>query len=380
MSTGLAVNGISKNGHASENGRRYRVLVAGALGAVGSMVAELIEFHPSLELAAITAREDSNKDSPVGKPLCEIHPEHRVQRVLQTIDELDFEDFDAAVVAYPPGPAAKLVRELRQADLTVVDSCADFRFGDLEVYEDWYDVHEAPELIDQAAYGLPEINRDAIARSKLIGNPGCYPTATVLALAPLAREGLIDDVVVDAKSGASGAGKRGTAAALYVGTDENMKAYGIDGLGHRHEPEIIEQLGKLGYGGSLSFVPHLIPLDQGELVSCYVKPNRELKPEELIDLYETAYSSEAFIELTAALPGVREVRDTNICRIHPRLDHGRERVFLFAAIDNLWKGGASQALQNLNIALGIDEAEGIPGHKALPSTSEQSLDRSPVSA
>lgn len=352
------------------------------------MVAELIEFHPDLELAAITARADGtvrvdgSEESVVGKPLCEIHAEHRVQKVLQTIDELDFDDFDAAVVAYPPGPAAQLVRELRQADLTVVDSCADFRFSDLAVYEDWYDAHEAPELVGQAVYGLPEINRHAIANSKLIGNPGCYPTATVLALAPLAREGLIEDVVVDAKSGASGAGKRGTAAALYVGTDENMRAYGIDGLGHRHEPEIVEQMSRLGYSGSLSFVPHLIPLDQGELVSCYVKPTRDLDPDELVSLYETMYSSETFIELTSALPGVREVRDTNICRIHPRLDHDRKRIFVFAAIDNLWKGGASQAMQNLNIALGIPEDHGIPGHVALPSSwgARSSLDRPMASA
>jgi N-acetyl-gamma-glutamyl-phosphate reductase len=342
------------------------------------MVAELIEFHPDLELAAITTRDDSW----VGRFLHEASPEHRVKKALQTIEGLDFEDFDAAVVAYPPGSAARLVRELREADVVVVDSCADFRFRDLAVYEEWYEKHEAPELIDQATYGLPEVNRDAIANSKLIGNPGCYPTATVLGLAPLAREGLIEDLVVDAKSGASGKGKRGTAAALYVGTDENMKPYGIDGLGHRHEPEITEQLSKLGYEGSMSFVPYLIPLDQGELVSCYVKPTVDLQPQELVELYETTYGSEVFVELTSALPGVREVRGTNICRLHARLNHDRDRVLVFAAIDNLWKGGASQAMQNLNIALGIPEDCGIPGHVALPGSLDDrsSLDRPPVSA
>jgi len=374
MSTGQAVNGLSQNGNSHEDKRR--VLVAGALGAVGSLVAELIEFHDGLELAAITTRDDSR----IGQALHEVHPEHRVRQVLKTLDEVALEDFDAAVVAYPPGRAAALVKELREAGLTVVDSCADFRFAELGLYEEWYDEHEAPELVAEATYGLPEINRDAIRDSKLVGNPGCYPTATVLALAPLAREGLIGDVVVDAKSGASGAGKRGTAAAPFVGTAENMKAYGIEGQGHRHEPEIIEQLTKLGYDGSLSFVPHLIPLDQGELVTCYVTPTRELRSAELVDLYETEYPSEDFIELTAALPGVREVCKTNICRIHPRLEHGGERIFVFAAIDNLWKGGASQALQNLNIALGISESDGIPGHRALPSTLRKSLDRSLVSA
>lgn len=188
------------------------------------------------------------------------------------------------------------------------------------------------------------------------------------------------DIVVDAKSGASGAGKRGNAAAPFVGTDENMRAYGIDGLGHRHQPEIIEQLGKLGFDGSLSFVPHLIPLDQGELITCYAKPTRDIEPAELVDLFESAYSSEAFVELTSALPGVREVCNTNICRIHARLEHGRERIFVLAAIDNLWKGGASQALQNLNLALNLPEHEGIPGHRALPSTLGESLDRPLVSA
>jgi len=201
-----------------------------------------------------------------------------------------------------------------------------------------------------------------------------------LALAPLARHGLIADVVIDAKSGVSGAGKReGGSAPGFVGTHDNMRPYGVPR--HRHEPEIEEQLGELGYFGDLSFAPHLIPIDQGEIVSCYVKPTRDIDDDELRSLYETMYSAEEFVEVATELPATRDVQRTNICRIHPAFDHDRSRIFVFATIDNLWKGGASQAVQNLNLALGLDETEGIPGGVAAPGgRTLGSLDRSPVSA
>ncbi|HEX4669867.1 MAG TPA: N-acetyl-gamma-glutamyl-phosphate reductase [Solirubrobacterales bacterium] len=359
-----------------------RVLVAGALGAVGSLVAELLDSHPHVELAALTARETGDGKSPIGKPLSAIYPEHRVNVSLRTIEDLDFADFDAAVVAYPAGPAASLVRQLRMAGLTVVDSCGDFRFTNVDTYEQWYGVHGAPELNGEAVYGLPELNRDRISEAKLVGNPGCYPTASILALAPLARNELVDDVVIDAKSGVSGAGKReGGDAPGFIGTHENMRAYGVPG--HRHEPEIEEKLSELGYLGDLSFVPHLIPIDQGELVSCYVKPTRRIDQAELDALYQETYSSELFVEMASGLPEARDVQRTNICRIHPVVDHDGTRIFVFATIDNLWKGGASQAVQNLNLALGLDEKDGIPGGVAVSgveTTRNPTLDRSPVSA
>lgn len=378
MSTGRAVNGVSPNGSESD---KPRVLVAGALGAVGSLVAELLDAHDGVELAALTARDTGDDKTPIGKTLFQIYKEHRVHIPLCTIEDLEFSDFQAAVVAYPSGPAASLVSELRAADVTVVDSCGDFRFKDVATYEEWYgDVHQAPELLGEAVYGLPELNKDEISRAKLIGNPGCYPTASVLALAPLVQSGLVGDVVIDAKSGVSGAGKReGGAAPGFVGTHDTMRPYGVPK--HRHEPEIEEQLGLLGYHGDLSFAPHLIPIDQGEIVSCYVKPTRDISDDELRDLYETAYSSEHFVEVAAELPATRDVQRTNICRICPVFDHDRSRIFVFATIDNLWKGGASQAVQNLNIALGLPEREGIPGGIAAPArgTLGSPLDRSPVS-
>jgi N-acetyl-gamma-glutamyl-phosphate reductase len=348
--------------------------VAGALGAVGSLVADLLAHHPHVELAALTARDTEDESSPIGKALRDVYPEHRVDLPLRTIDEIDFEDFSAAVVAYPAGPAAHLVAELRAAGLIVVDSCGDFRFNELDTYEEWYGLqHGAPALIGEAVYGLPELNRADISGAGLVGNPGCYPTASVLALAPLVQSGLLLDVVVDAKSGVSGAGKRGGEAPDFVGTHDSMHPYGAPG--HRHQPEIEEQLGLLGYAGNLSFVPHLIPIDQGELVSCYATPARDITPDELRDLYDDAYGREPFVEVAAELPRTRDVQRTNICRIHPVLDGDRSRIFVFATIDNLWKGGASQAIQNLNLALGLPEQAGIPG-----GASGSSLDRVPVSA
>ena len=361
------------------NGRspRRRVLVAGALGAVGSLVADLLDSHHLIDLAAITARDTGDHDSPIGRKLRDIYPEHRVDLELQSLDALHLDEFDAAVVAYPVGAASTLARELLEAGLVVVDSCADFRFSDIGVYEEWYEPHQEPSLVAEAVYGLPELHREKIKEARLIGNPGCYPTASVIALAPLVQEGLVEDVVIDAKSGVSGAGKRGDKTPPFVGTHDNMRPYGVPG--HRHEPEITEQLNLLGYDGDLTFVPHLIPIDQGELVSCYVKPSREIRAEELTDLYRDIYGSELFVEVAAGLPSARDVQRTNICRISPMLDHDQNRILVFTTIDNLWKGGASQAVQNLNLALDLPEGEGISA--GLPSSvSPASLDRFPVSA
>jgi len=204
--------------------------------------------------------------------------------------------------------------------------------------------------------GLPELHRDAVREADLVANPGCYPTATILALAPFAREGLIDDAVVDAKSGVSGAGRGGGDANHFVTLDENTAPYKTEG--HRHEPEIGEQL-RLAGGRDvpLTFVPHLLPLDQGELVSCYVRPSREISQDEAEELLHSAYGDEPFVEVADAPPGVRDVAHTNLCRI--RVVSRPDRLLVFAAIDNLWKGAAGQAVQNLNLMLGLPETEGL---------------------
>jgi N-acetyl-gamma-glutamyl-phosphate reductase len=325
--------------------------VLGAAGFGGALTARLLYAHPGFELAAITARSD------VGRRLDDLYPHHRVPLVLEELDLDRHGDVDAAVVAYPHGAAAPVVSALVEREVRVVDLSADFRLRDAEVYGEWYREHLAPELLGDAVYGLPELYRPALRGADLVANPGCYPTATIIALAPLARAGLIGDVIVDAKSGVSGAGRAATEKTHFVAVDENVNAYSVPR--HRHTPEIEQELAALGADIKLTFTPHLVPLDQGELVSCYVTPTREVSADELEALYHDTYRAEPFVELAASPPGVRDVRETNFCRLSVHRDERTGRVIVFGAIDNLWKGAASQAVQNLNLMFGRPEGEGI---------------------
>ncbi|MBV9353934.1 MAG: N-acetyl-gamma-glutamyl-phosphate reductase [Chloroflexi bacterium] len=327
------------------------VSVFGAAGFTGALTARLLYRHPGFELRALTARSDQ------GRRLDDVYPHHRVPFELEELDLDRHADVDAAVVAYPHGAAAPLVSKLRERGVRVVDLSADFRLRDPAVYAQWYREHQAPGLIDGAVYGLPERYREQIRGAELIANPGCYPTATLLALAPLARAGVIEDVIVDAKSGVSGAGRSPSEKTHFVTADENVNAYGVPA--HRHIPEIEQELRSLGAPVRVTFVPHLVPLDQGELVSCYVTLSGADGFEGLDALYADAYADEPFVELSDRPPGVRDVRETNICRISVHPDERTGRVIVFAAIDNLWKGAASQAVQNLNLMFGLPEHEGI---------------------
>ena len=330
-----------------------RVLVAGASGYAGALAAEIVWNHPRLELAQATSRSDA------GRTVSELYPRHRASMTLTELDLDAIEDCDAAIVAYPHRASAPVVDGLRSLGLPVVDLSADFRLRDPYVYRQWYGELVAPELLGDAVYGLTELYRDRIREAELVANPGCYPTATVLTLAPLAEEGLIDDVVVDAKSGVSGAGRDGGERLSFAASTENASPYGVGG--HRHEPEIAQELAELAGGKAppFSFVPHLLPIDQGELVSCYVRPTRSLDTAEVTELYRERYAEEPFVEVVDAPPGVRDVRGTNLCRIHVAVDGGG-RVLAFGAIDNLWKGAAGQAVQNLNLMLGLEEGVGLP--------------------
>jgi N-acetyl-gamma-glutamyl-phosphate reductase len=330
--------------------------VAGASGYAGALAAELIGRHPSLELARVTARTDA------GRRLNELYPQYAVDLVLEEPDAEDGTDVDAAIVAYPHGAAAPVVAALRQQGTKVVDLSADFRLHDLDAYARWYGEHGAPQLVPEAVYGLTELHREAIAGADLVANPGCYPTASLLALAPLAAEGLIEDVVIDAKSGVSGAGRAAAAEMAVVKDTDDTVPYKV--TGHRHTPEIAQELAELAgsngaAGQSLTFVPHLMPYDQGELVSCYVRTTEPIDAARLLSLYEERYGDEPFVEVTAEPPGVSGVRETNLCRIHLSLNEASGRTMAFASIDNLWKGAASQAIQNLNLMLGLPEGEGI---------------------
>jgi N-acetyl-gamma-glutamyl-phosphate reductase len=327
------------------------VSVFGAAGFTGALTARLLHRHPWFALKSVTARTEA------GKRLSDLYPRHRVTLELEELELERHASVDAAVIAYPHGQAAPLVAGLRERGVRVVDLSADFRLRDPSIYEAWYHTHPEPALLDEAVYGLPEVGyRDRIGEADLVANPGCYPTATLLALAPLARAGLLEDVVIDAKSGVSGAGRAATEQTHFVAVDENVSAYGVPR--HRHTPEIEQELATLGAQLNVTFTPHLLPLDQGELVSCYVTLD-DGADTDVEELYAEAYAGELFIELSQAPPGVRDVRETNICRISVHRDLRSGRAIVFAAIDNLWKGAASQAVQNLNLMFGRPEGEGI---------------------
>jgi len=331
-----------------------RVAVLGASGYAGALAAALLHRHPRFELAAITSRSDA------GRRLDELYPRHRVPMVMEELDlDRHADGLDAAVVAYPHHAAAPVVAGLRERGVRVVDLSADFRLRDVPTYEQWYGAHPAPDLLDAAVYGIPELGyRDAIVNADLVANPGCFPTAALLGLQPLARAGLLQDVVIDAKTGVSGAGRAPTHETHYVSVSENVAAYKV--AGHRHAPEIDQELAALGARlGPVVFVPHLVPVDQGELITAYVTTTREASGDELRALYDEAYADEPFVELASAPAGMRDVTATNICRISVHGDRHDGRVVVCSAIDNLWKGTSSQAVQNLNLMFGFPEGEGI---------------------
>ncbi len=327
-----------------------RVLVAGATGYAGALAAELVWGHPRLELALATARSEA------GTRLDRLYPRYRAKIELTELDLDELEDAEAAIVAYPHGAAAPVVAALRGLGLKVVDLSADFRLVDAAVYELWYGPHRNPDLLENAVYGLTELRREQLREAELVANPGCYPTATLLALAPLAERGLVESVVVDAKSGVSGAGRERGDRLSFVNLTENLTPYGLDG--HRHLPEIEQELRLIGAEVPVTFVPHLVPIDQGLLASCYVELAEPLAQDGLVGLFAERYAGEPFVEVVDAPPGVRDVRETNLCRIHVA-SFGERRVGVFAAIDNLWKGASGQAIQNLNLMLGLDEAVGL---------------------
>jgi N-acetyl-gamma-glutamyl-phosphate reductase len=329
-----------------------RVVVAGATGFAGALAAQLLWRHPGFELVAVTGRSN------LGRPLEELYPRYRVPLEVQALAPEALEHIDAAIVAYPHAAAAPTVAALHARGARVVDLSADFRLTSLATYERWYGPHPCPELLGEAVYGLTELHREQIAGATIVANPGCYPTAAVLGLAPLARAGLIADVVIDAKQGVSGAGRQADVEQTHVSmAGENILPYKV--AEHRHTPEIEEQLGLLGADLRVQFQAHLVPLDQGELASCYVTPTRAVGQDELRELYAEAYEAEPFVEVARVPPGTRDVAQTNACRVFAAADGHTGKVVVLSAIDNLWKGTSSQALQNLNVMFAMAETEGL---------------------
>jgi N-acetyl-gamma-glutamyl-phosphate reductase len=335
-----------------------KVLIAGASGFAGAIAARLIQEHPVFQLGPITARAEA------GQKLVDLYPQHRVDAVLEELDiDRHAEGVDAAIIGYPHAAAAPVVKAFLDRGVRVIDLSADFRLRDLATYEAWYGPHPHPELIGTSVYGLPELYREDLASANLVSGPGCFPTAALLGLRPLAEGGLLQDVVIDAKTGVSGAGRGLSHATSYVTINDSISAYKT--TGHRHRPEIEQELALAGSEVKVTFVPHLVPVDQGEYVSIYATITDGISATDIAERYAAAYAAERFVEVVAGPPNTRGVRETNHCRIHVQVEEHTGRVMIFSAIDNLWKGTASQALQSLNAMYGLPETTGLlPGAAA----------------
>ena len=344
---------------AAASGAPIRVGIVGATGYVGGELIRLLAAHPAVELVGLTGRERR------GDPVGDVHP-HLATTDLALVSELAG-DIDAVFLALPHGTAAQRVPELLARGITVIDQGPDFRLRDAADYPRWYGFeHPHPELLDRAVYGLPELHRTALlaagdARAAgspaLVGSPGCYPTATVLALAPLARAGLIADVIVDAKSGVSGAGREAKAEMLYAEVNESVRAYGV--FSHRHTAEMEQELGL----EALDFLPHLIPMTRGILAAAHVRPTRPIRQPELDALYAGAYADEPFVTVVEAPPATGHVLGSNHARIFARADERTGRILAIGVIDNLVKGAAGQGVQAFNLVFGLAETAGL---EALP--------------
>jgi len=339
-------------------GARIRVGIIGATGYVGGELVRILERHPNVRIIGLQAR--GREREPVGVTHAHLAGTGRM------VDAALPEDIDAVFLALPHGAAASIVRDLVARGVTVIDLGPDFRLRDPADYPRWYGFeHPQPELLAQAVYGLPELHRTelaGLARTpvSIVGSPGCYPTATLLALAPLAREGLIEDLVVDAKSGVSGAGREAKPELTYSEINENVRAYGIGG--HRHVAEIEQELGWLSGGPAargVDFLPHLVPMTRGILSACHVRPVRPISQTELDALYRDAYADEPFVTVVAAPPSTKHVLGSNHCRVHVSADERTGRVLAIGVIDNLVKGAAGQAIQAFDLAFDLPETAGL---------------------
>lgn len=334
--------------------------IIGATGYAGQELVRLLLQHKDVEIVWYGSRSYVDKKfSQVFGNVFQI-----VEDICKTDDLLELsKEADVIFTATPQGYLASVLNEEILANAKVIDLSADYRIKDVKIYEKWYGIeHKSPQFIDEAVYGLCEINRNDIKDARLIANPGCYPTCSTLAIYPLAKAGLIDmdSLIIDAKSGTSGAGRGAKVANLYCEVNENIKAYGV--ANHRHTPEIEEQL---SYASKkeviLNFTPHLIPMNRGILITAYAKYKEGTTKEEIRKVYQEAYKDEYFVRFLedGICPETKWVEGSNFVDVNVKVDERTGRVIMMGAMDNITKGAAGQAVQNMNIIFGLDETEGL---------------------
>ena len=345
---------------AEDGGRLLRVGIIGATGYVGAELIRILARHPNVEIVGLQGRDRDHE--PIGLT-------HRHLDRTGLAVETSLPEADAVFLALPHGTASSLGPELVRDGTAIIDLGPDFRLRDAADYPRWYGFeHPHADLAANAVYGLPELHRAELAALAdapvaIVGAPGCYPTATLLALAPLARAGLIGDLVVDAKSGVSGAGREAKPEMMFGEVNESVKAYGIGG--HRHVAEIEQELAALGGPGAnpgataVDFLPHLIPMTRGILSTGHVRPTRATSQAELDELYATAYAGEPFVSVVATAPATKHVTGSNEARVHVHFDERTGRILAIGVIDNLVKGAAGQGVQAFNVVHGLPETAGL---------------------
>ena len=335
-----------------------KVGIIGATGYAGSELVRLITQHPKAELVTMTSQ------SYAGQEYKEVYSNYsHLDYVCEEehIEEMA-EKCDVIFLALPHGVASKKINADILSKTKIIDLGADFRIQDVDVYEKWYTTHYSKDILPEAVYGLCEINRDKIKGKRIVANPGCYTSCSILSLYPLVKEGMIDlsSIIIDAKSGATGAGRGLSLGNHYCELNESVKAYKV--ASHRHTPEIEEQLSiAAGQDIVLNFTPHLIPMDRGILATCYATLNKKYTYDDIRKAYEKHYGNEHFIRLTkeGVFPETKRVKGSNFVDIGFTVDERTNRVIVIGALDNLFKGAAGQAVQNMNIIMGIEETTGI---------------------
>ncbi len=339
---------------------RLKVGIAGAAGYAGCELIRLLATHPHADVSWLMTGKTNE-----GKRLHEVFPHLRgvPERVFQPMEAAAAEGADAVFMCTPHGVAVSMVPEFLEAGCKVIDVSADFRLKDPKAYDKWYQMtHTAPDLLEEAVYGLTELNRSRLPGARLVANPGCYPTASILPLAPILREGLahLDSIVIDAKSGVSGAGRSLNLRTHFSETTEDLQAYSP--ARHRHTPEIEQELSILaGEKVPVTFVPHLIPMVRGMLTTVYCKPTRETDTKALTRIYRDFYDQEPFVTVLPEdeLPRTKDVWGTNRCEIAVRYDPRSSAVLVISVIDNLVKGASGQAVQNMNVVFELPEPSGL---------------------